>query len=161
LDFLKFVGTLLVSDFAVIFIFSFWVVLLAAVTFPFTWASASLAKYNRPLALIVASPAILLMFVVQAYFWLAWAAWCAVVARGYAETAYVPLLYYLTAFTFCTGPIGYMMHKELQTLRPDEAASGSKIVNGSAMYGTVAVLGYLAFVIWPNLERFAFSPFAP
>jgi bacteriorhodopsin len=75
----------------------------------------------------------------QFFFWIIWAAFCASMSLQAASgsTLTYRFLCYLIGFAFCTGPIGYLLHKEQRTA--ETSNERIRIETGAIMYG-IAVM---------------------
>jgi hypothetical protein len=60
-------------------------------------------------------------------------------------------LYYIVAFVFVAGPIGWLAAKERSGAETVEEARG--ISGGSTMYSAFALFAFVVFSIWPALMR--------
>jgi hypothetical protein len=88
---------------------------------------------------------------VQIYYWTIWASFCVFTARFYINSPNVrhPWIYFLVAFLFVCGPIGWLSHKESQTAQTIQ--DQKRINKGTFLYSIVSILAFVIFLIWPKI----------
>jgi hypothetical protein len=118
---------------------------------PFMGLMALTARGSRPRLSSVAYPVLAISFLAQTYFWGMWAAYCAAltIVRVSHPSVTHTWLYYTVTFLFVTAPIGYLASKEQASAASAEEGCG--INRGSTLYSTLAILAFLAFMLWPAL----------
>jgi hypothetical protein len=147
--FWRFLLKMFIADFACMFVFAF---ALMAVLAPF----ALVARQESP-AKILVIPMAVIAGAFQVYFWGLWAAFCSATAAKYSAMAEVShhWLYYVAGFMFCTGPLGYMAHKETQMAQSYDEVRG--IQRGTSLYSLIAVVAFIVFCIRPSLHAWPYS----
>lgn len=143
----------LISDFVAITIFSF---LIMALVLPFAPIGLLFEKFNKGLLNVLSIPFLVIAGIVQAYFWILWAAYCVFTIHFYMDSPSVSYnwLYYLTGFFSVTGPIGFISNKESQSVNAYEEQK--KIKSGTLYYSLIAIVAFLVFCIWADMLEFKY-----
>ena len=137
------------AQFVCLILFSFVVVA--------TLAPLAISVKSQSVARILAMPVMIASGLAQVYFWGFWVAFCSGFATKYATMPTVSYrwLYYVTAFFFCTGPLGYLSHKESQTAQSSLEQRG--IARGTLLYSLVAIAAFFVFRVWPGLVEWPYG----
>ncbi|MBI3417842.1 MAG: hypothetical protein HY043_21325 [Verrucomicrobia bacterium] len=106
---------------------------------------------------ILAVPVIVVSGAAQIYFWGFWAAFCSGFAAKYSAMPTVShrWLYYVTAFFFCTAPLGWLSLEETQVAQSSQERRG--IERGTTLYSLVAIAAFLVFCFWPALVEWPYA----
>jgi hypothetical protein len=93
----------------------------------------------------------------QIYFWGLWAAFCSATAAKYSAMPEISQhwVYYLVAFMACTAPLSYLASQEVAAAQNSAEANNTR--RGTAMYGVIAIVAFIAFSVWPNLYSWPYS----
>ncbi len=147
--FLKFVVTMAIADFVCILVFS---LVMVAVFAPFM-----LIARNESALKVAAVPMTVIGGSLQVYFWGLWGAYCAGAAIKFSAMPVVShhWVYYVIAFMFCTAPLGYLASREIGTAQ--DSGEARSIQRGSSIFGTIAIVAFILFCIWPNLTARPYS----
>lgn len=138
LNFVIFCGILLVAGFPAAFVFAFVVMGLAA---------PMVALKNAPR--IALAPFAILLFLAQAYFWGAWAAFSVSLTERFTAKPEVTWdwLYWCVGFVLCTSLVGWFASKERAATQATEDPPPSAA--GAAMYWAICAVLFIVFAIWP------------
>lgn len=138
LNFIFFCGILLVAGFPAAFVFALVVMGLAT-------PLVALRNASR-IALV---PFTALLFLAQAYFWGAWAAFSVGLTRRFIAKPEVTWdwLYWIAGFGLCTSLVGWFASKERAAAQAAEEPPPS--AGGAAMYWAICAVLFLIFAIWP------------
>lgn len=132
---------------------------IASIIFPFVYAlvitpffgllvllvaSEELTKETRLQALmpVFSYPVMAIMSIANVYILAGWSAYCAFRTVAFASHPEVThgWLYYITGFSLCEGPLGYMASKE-----------GPETPTGTFLHVVIAMAAFVVFCIWPIL----------
>jgi hypothetical protein len=120
---------------------------------PLLWLMALTLRRGEtpPRPSLLTYPMMVVVAVVQAYFWGLWAAYCA--ALVISRIAYWGVthkwLYYAVALQALLTPLAYLMSKERMSATTQREARG--IASGTMLYSAVALVAFAVFVCWPGL----------
>ena len=133
---------LVVASFLVLVLFFFVVTPVIAVL------ALGVTSRGRKLTFL-AYPSAVLMFLVQMYFWVGWAAYCSaltvVLASDPTVSEHWP--YYVIGFFFLNAPIAYLAAKELGSAQSHVEAS--RTLKGTALYNTAVRGAFIVFCLYP------------
>jgi hypothetical protein len=140
---LEFILPLLIADFLIVLIFSFYVMLLT----PLGVAAQLATKLGTVGRIAISYPLLGAIALAQFGFWSLWAVLCAglSVKAALGGSFFYRLLCHLIGLCFCTGPIRYLLRNELMD---DPTRAANRIRSGAIMYGSVAVFAYLVCILW-------------
>ena len=137
----EFLFSLFVGAFVAPMLFSFMIM-------PFLMGFGALARRDRaPLpGHVVMGTAV----VAQLYFWVGWAAFCAVITVLTTSDTSISAgwLYYVTAFIFLVMPIGYLRTQEERGAK--DQAEARNIQRGSNFYDVVTIVAFICFCLFPT-----------
>lgn len=97
-------------------------------------------------------PIAALLFIIQAYFWGAWAAFSVGLTARFSGKPEVTesWLYWTVGFVLCVSLVGYFAVKEATARAPSEPPPSPA---GVTLYGLVCAAGFLIFATWPGAMR--------
>jgi hypothetical protein len=145
-NFLAFNAVLLAACIPGAFIFSIGLVaLLSPPTFLFGMKGDVSATLRKPVAKAVTHLFFGLAAAFQVYFWGLWAAFCVAYTSRFTQKPEVTWLwaYWLSAFFWCTGLMGYLAHGDLD--KEDQDRGG---FTGIAIYFLILVGSFLVFAFF-------------
>jgi hypothetical protein len=150
MNFITFNGTLLLYGFVAMFVMAFCVTAILSPLF-------LLAK-NGPPPKVIAYPLAGLSGIFQVYFWGFWSVVCVAVTIKYTQRPDVTWdwLYWITAFSWTTTLIGWLVQKEMANSESFEESSA--IRKGTVRYSLVAIIAFLVFAFSP---QYGLSPYKP
>lgn len=137
----------LISDFAALIIFSFFVI---ALLLPLVPIGLLGEKLNSGVSAALSIPFLIIAGAGQLYFWMLWASYCTFTIKHYMDSPTVThnWLYYLTGFFAVSAPIGWLGNKESQGQNYEDRKNTQK---GTVYYSLIAIICYIVFCIWTNL----------
>jgi hypothetical protein len=115
---------------------------------------ALLAKAPR----FAVAPFLVLLFLAQAYFWGAWAAFSVALTTRFTAKPEVTWdwLYWLAGFSLCTSLVGWFASKERATRA---AAEQPAIEHGAMLYWVLCAVCFIGFGLWPSLMQLPYGWF--
>jgi hypothetical protein len=150
-SFWRMIGRFLIANFLSILIFSFYLSGLFLLTYPLLALSQ---KLRSGFSTIISFLTILILGLVQIYFWSNWAAYLSTNVQFYINSPFVKhsWIYYVAGFFAVGGPLGWLSNKESQTAQNPEETKN--IQSGTVYYSLISFAAFIIFCIWPNLMNF-------
>lgn len=150
-SFWRMIGRFIIANFLVILIFSFYLSGFFLLTYPLLALSQ---KLRSGFSTIISILVILILGLVQIYFWAIWAAYLSTNVQFYIDSPSVKnnWIYYAAGFFAVGGPLGWLSHKESQTAQNPEETKN--IQSGTVYYSLISFVAFIIFCIWPNSMNF-------
>jgi hypothetical protein len=144
------------GDIIVSIIFCFLVVVLIL---PIIGIGKIMEKLTSKYITILYFPFIIIAGVLQAYFWILWAAFCAFIVRIYIDSPDVTYfwLYYLTGFFSVSAPLTLFSQMEVDTATSYKEQK--RIMKSATAYIIVAIIAFIVFCVSPNLLEYKIISF--
>lgn len=150
-SFWRMIGRFLIANFVTILIFSFYLSGFFLLTYPLLALSQ---KLRSEFSTITSFLTILILGLVQIYFWSIWAAYISTNVQFYINSPTVKhsWVYYVAGFFAVGGPLGWLSNKESQIAQNPEETKN--IQSGTVYYSLISFAAFIIFCIWPNSMNF-------
>ena len=131
-------------------------VVFSFILMPFFGLTYLITKKNKKILNYLASG---LLFIVQAYYWGMWAAYCSNLALSYSEQPEINYKWvcYIVGLLFCLAPISWLTYKEKSSAESTDRQN--KIQKGANLYSVITLLAFVVFSIWPQFMNLLYGWF--